>query len=163
KAFPAESNTSPGSDPKSNPLFVRAAGSGRSTPVNVVPPSVENMARIGSRWISLAPATTFRGSVGLMAIEVSLWDPHSWLASTFVPKSGWGTDPVLPVHSGTTSLETVRYLSYQEACAYADAFRLAPRTGEALPTKMSAAVIATRRALLAPARMAERRLATFEV
>ena len=46
-------------------------------PVNVVPPSIEYIARIGSRWISFAPAITFCGFAPLMAIDVSLCDPHS--------------------------------------------------------------------------------------
>ena len=75
--MPFESNATAGSEPKSKPLFVRAGGSGRSTPVNVAPPSVENIARIGSRWISFDPAMTFLGFAGLIAIEVSLCEPHS--------------------------------------------------------------------------------------
>jgi len=48
-----------------------------TTPVKVEPPSFEYIARIGKRWISFAPAITFCGLAGLMAIDVSLCDPHS--------------------------------------------------------------------------------------
>ena len=83
--MPSESKAMPGSEPKSKPFFVRGGGNGKSTPVKFVPPSVEYIARIGRRWISFEPAITLSVSAGLMAIDVSLCEPHSWLASTFEP------------------------------------------------------------------------------
>ena len=113
--MPLESNARAGSDPKSKPLFVVAGGSGRSTPVNVLPPSLEYIARIGSRWISFAPAITFLVFAGLIAIAVSLCEPHSWLASTLLPNASCPTSPLLLLHRGAAPPETERYLSYQEA------------------------------------------------
>ena len=127
--MPATSNATPGSDPKSKPLFVRAVGRGRSTPENVVPASVENIARIGSRWISFEPAMTLAVLAGLIAIDSSLCDPHSLLASTLVPKVCCGTVPVLPSHSGTTPLDTTRNFWNHEAFAYAFEFELAASAG----------------------------------
>src|SRR5713101_8658086 len=75
----------PGSEPKSKPLVVRGGGSGRSTPPQVLPPSLEKRPRMGRRSISFAPATIWLGLVGLIAIDVSLWGPGSLLASTFLP------------------------------------------------------------------------------
>ena len=71
--------------------------------MNVAPSSVEIIARIGRRWISFDPAITVLSSAGLMAMEVSLCEPHSWLASTFVPKDACGRSPVLLGHGGVTS------------------------------------------------------------
>src|SRR5438445_828700 len=75
----------PGSEPKSNPLLVRGGGSDRSTPPQVLPPSLEKSALMGRRSISLAPATIWLGLLGFMAMDVSLWGPASLLASTFGP------------------------------------------------------------------------------
>jgi hypothetical protein len=116
--LPFESKAIAGSDPKSKPLLVRGGGSGRSTPVNVAPPSVEYIARIGRRWISFEPAITFCWFAGLIAIEVSLCEPHSWLASTFDPKASCPTEPELLLQVWTAPPETERYLSNQEAPSY---------------------------------------------
>ena len=113
--MPFESKATPGSEPKSNPFCVRGSGSGRSTPVKVLPPSLEYIARIGRRWISFAPASTFFVLAGLIAIAVSLCEPHSWLASTLVPIVSWPSDPEFPVHVAGSPAETERYFSYQDA------------------------------------------------
>src|SRR5438309_2915777 len=87
----------PGSEPKSNPLLVLGGGSGRSTPLQVLPPSVEERARMGSRSISFAPAPIWLGVLGVMAVEVSLWGPFLLLAAPFGPNvTLWvfpGVDP----------------------------------------------------------------------
>jgi len=70
--LPAASKAMPGSEPKSNPFRVLGGGSGRSTPLNVAPPSREYIARIGRRWISFDPAMTLSEFDGLIAIDVSL-------------------------------------------------------------------------------------------
>jgi hypothetical protein len=106
--LPAPSNATDGSEPKSEPFFTSGGGSGRSTPVNILPPSNEAIARIGSRWISFEPATTLSGSAGLIAIDVSLCDPHSWLASTLLPKESCGPSPTSPVQTGVLN-ETTWY------------------------------------------------------
>src|SRR5437868_136674 len=62
-----------------------AAGSGKSTPPQLKPLSVEKYPRIGSRKISLEPAASCRGRSGLMAMKVSLCGPHSLETSTFEP------------------------------------------------------------------------------
>ena len=76
-SYTVPSNATVGSDPKSKPLLVRGGGSGRSTPVNVAPPSDDAIARIGRRWISFDPVITLRVFAGLIAMNVSLCDPHS--------------------------------------------------------------------------------------
>src|SRR4051794_12655474 len=105
----------PGSEPKSKPLVESGGGNGRSTPVNVEPPSVEYMARIGRRWISLDPAITFFFFAGLIAIDVSLCEPHSWLASTFEPYAIWPRLPVFDEQAIGSWPETAKYLPYHDA------------------------------------------------
>ncbi|OLB60585.1 MAG: hypothetical protein AUI11_13315 [Acidobacteria bacterium 13_2_20CM_2_66_4] len=78
------SKATPGSDPKSKPLVPIDGGSGTSTPPQVFPPSEEKYARIGRRKISLEPAASCFGLLGLMAMNVSLCGPHSLDTSTFV-------------------------------------------------------------------------------
>src|SRR5438309_10904821 len=67
------------------PLVPIGSGSGRSTPPQLWPLSVEKYPRIGSRKISLEPAARFLGREGLMAMKVSLCGPHSFETSTLLP------------------------------------------------------------------------------
>src|SRR3954464_10622914 len=125
-----------GSEPKSNPFCVRGNGSGKSTPVKVLPPLVEYIARIGRRWISFDPAITLLVLCGLIAIAVSLCDPHSWLASTLLPNRSEPTEPELPPHRSVVPLDTARYFSYQDAPSYD--LRLPATAGAALPSNARA-------------------------
>ena len=86
--------------------------------MNVAPPSNDEFARIGRRWISFEPVTTFAGFAGLIAMNVSLCDPHSWLASTFSGFPGNESccaSPEFDVHGSGSGAETERYFSYQDA------------------------------------------------
>src|SRR5438876_4174045 len=67
------------------PLVPIGAGSGRSTPPQLAPLSVEKYPRIGSRKISFEPAASCLGRDGLMAMKVSLCGPHSLETSTLLP------------------------------------------------------------------------------
>src|SRR5260221_3219806 len=126
--------------------FVRGAGSGSSRRVTVPQRSRNAMARIGRRWISFEPATTFWLFAGLIAMNVSLCEPHSWLASTLLPYASCPVEPLLPVHTGVAPLETLRYLSYHDAPSYL--LRLPASAGAAVATSMVAAVAAARMNLL---------------
>src|SRR5260221_12846109 len=51
---------------------------------------------MGRRKISLEPAARFRGAAGLSVMCVSLWGPHSFDASTFLPMANDGPGALLP-------------------------------------------------------------------
>ncbi len=110
--------------------------------MKVFPPSVEYIARIGRRWISLAPAITFFGLAGSMAIEVSLCEPHSWLASTFEPYEICPRLPLLDEHVTGVWPETARYFAYHDAPLYCERLlagtREAPATSATNRTVMAA-------------------------
>src|SRR4051812_45049289 len=65
--------------------FPFAGGSGRSTPPQFAPPSLEKYPRIGSRKISFDPPASTEGRDGSIATNVSLCGPHSFDTLTFAP------------------------------------------------------------------------------
>src|SRR6266702_7932558 len=85
---------------------------------------------------------TLFGFAGLIAIDVSLCEPHSWLASTLLPNAGTVISPLLLEQSGGAPLVTARYLSYHDAPS--KFFRLPAATGAAPAINARAAVAATR-------------------
>src|SRR5207247_4853034 len=62
-------------------------GSGTSTPPQLLPPSDEKYARIGTRKISFEPAVSMLGLLALSVPYVSPCGPHSFDTSTFGPTS----------------------------------------------------------------------------
>src|SRR5437868_10316131 len=89
--------------------FPIGAGSGRSTPPQLAPLSLEKYPRIGSRKISFDPAASCLGRDGLMAMNVSLCGPHSLETSTLLPDE---VAAVLTKASGPL-LSRYWYLSHQ--------------------------------------------------
>ena len=82
------SKASVGSEPNSVSLVpASGGGSGTSTPPQLLPPSDEKYARIGTRKISFDPAVSMLGLLGLSVTYVSLCGPHSFDTSTFGPTS----------------------------------------------------------------------------
>src|SRR2546428_13352922 len=64
-----------------------------STPPQLLPPSDEKYARIGTRKISFDPAVSMLGLLGLRVTYVSLCGPHSFDTSTFGPTSAEAVRP----------------------------------------------------------------------
>src|SRR4051812_2509927 len=77
------------------PLVPIGGGSGRSTPPQWAPPSVEKYPRIGKRKISFDPPARLEGLRVLMAMNVSLCGPHSLETSTLPPKAFGFAAPAL--------------------------------------------------------------------
>src|ERR1044071_1492109 len=99
---------------------------------------------MGRRWISFEPVTTLAWFAGLIAMNVSDCEPHSWLASMLLPNGGrFPTSPVFEAHGvGTRSPVTDRYFSYQDAPSYD--LRFPAPTEAATITAATATALTTR-------------------
>jgi hypothetical protein len=72
----------------------------------------------------------------LIAIDVSLCEPHSWLASTLLPYDSCPTEPVLLLQVWVRPAETDRYFSYHDAPSYE--LRFPASAGAAHPSAATA-------------------------